>query len=57
MDYCDRKSKNLVVQMFWIKKIGFKQLHNTLDSLFSRLNSEGIGQQTKKAKVFSTDEK
>ena len=38
------------------KDYNFTQLHNTLDSLFSKLHSEGIGRQTKKAEVLSLDE-
>lgn len=34
----------------------FKLLHNTLDTLFHNLHSEGIGRQTKHAEVISLEE-
>ena len=51
------RSNNPACPNFLDKKdYNFTQLHNTLDSLFSKLHSEGIGRQTKKAEVLSLDE-
>ena len=38
------------------KDCKFTQLRNTQDSLFSKLHSERIGQQTKMAEVLSRDD-
>lgn len=38
------------------KDARFLSLHKTLDSLFNRLHSEGIGRQIKKAEVFSIED-
>ena len=38
------------------KDVRFQSLHKTLDALFNRLHSDGIGRQVKKADVISHDE-
>ena len=38
------------------KDFRFTSLHKTLDSLFNRLHSEGIGRQPQKAEVLSSSE-
>ena len=34
----------------------FKSLHKTLDALFNKLHSEGIGRQVKKAEVITQED-
>lgn len=51
------RSKNPVCPNFLDKKdSNFKQLHNSLDLLFNRLHSEGIGRQIKKAEIISIED-
>ncbi len=33
----------------------FKELHNTIDAVFKKLRSEGVGSVTKSAELFTKD--
>ena len=51
------RSKNPSCPNFLDKKDGrFKQLHGTLDALFHKLHSQGVGRQTNSAEILTSEE-